>query len=147
MPVIVGIFNGEDAVKSLVGALKAAALSVERLQVVSGDDPSEGLAQSGVRFVYSGEAQEVSTGPGVGEITGLGGTGVPGLTDLTPRVAAFRDRSLVDNLGDLEIPESRLDDYAEAVEAGRIVAGYPTRDAADADNIKRIFSQAGASPV
>jgi hypothetical protein len=63
-------------------------------------------------------------------MTGGGqGTGVPGVTSGVPSAGGygtryFRNETLSDRLGDLEIPDDEVDNYVDALQAGRTVVGY-----------------------
>jgi hypothetical protein len=65
-----------------------------------------------------------------GLMTGGGqGTGVPGVTSGVPSAGGygtryFRNETLGDRLGDLEIPDDELDNYIDALQAGRSVVAY-----------------------
>ena len=65
-----------------------------------------------------------------GLMTGGGqGTGVPGITSGNPTaggygVRYFRNEALSDRLGDLEIPDDQVDNYVDALQAGRSVVAY-----------------------
>lgn len=122
--VVTGIAQTADT-KALETALRAADLSLERLSVVSGGSAStEGVADSGVRFVYAGDSSTSSLiNSGGGIMTSTDGTNVPGLSR-GGNQEYFRQETLGDLLSDLEIPDSSLDNYVEAVEAGRSVMVY-----------------------
>ena len=144
--VVVGIFPNSEAVHALVGNLKSGGYDLDLLRVVSSEEVTDELIRSGIQYIYSGDAEEVSIGSG-GYITSMGGTGVAGLTDLTPsRPEMLRNRTLADNLGELEISDSRLDDYLDAVDGGRSVAGYGAK-ADSLEKVKALFSSSGATLV
>jgi len=118
--VVTGISQTGD-IKALEDALKGAGLALDPIQIVSPDDSTQGAASS-----LGGLAN-----PGL--MTGGGqGTGVPGLTNATPSGSGygtryFRNEALWDRLGDFAIPEDELDNYVDAVEAGRSVVAYFAR--------------------
>jgi hypothetical protein len=143
--VVVGIFADHDGLVKLTDAIRAGGMSVERLRVISPDSPGEELASSGARFVLSGDAEPSTLTSGRGIITGMGGTGVPGLTESFPRVEAFHNPTLEELLSELDIPDGRMEDFGRALSSGRTVAGYNA--GADVDRIKGWFSSAGAYPV
>jgi hypothetical protein len=107
--VVTGISQTGD-IKELEAALTAAGLKLDPIQLISGADSIEGVARRQL---------------GTGLITGGGqGTGVPGLTGDGRGLSYFRTESVSDRLGDLEIPDSEMDNYVEALEAGRSVVAY-----------------------
>jgi hypothetical protein len=114
--VVTGISqNGDTA--ALEAALKAAGLPLDPIQLIGPDDSTQGAASS------MGLA-----GPGL--MIGDGqGTGVPGVTSGAPTAGGygtryFRNEALWDRLGDLEIPDDEVDNYVDALQAGRSVVAY-----------------------
>jgi hypothetical protein len=114
--VVTGISQSGD-VTALEAKLKAAGLPLDPIQVIGPDDSTQGAASSmGLN------------NPGL--MTGGGqGTGVPGVTSGVPTAGGygtryFRNEALADRLGDLEIPDDQVDNYLEALRAGRSVVAY-----------------------
>jgi hypothetical protein len=142
MPMVVGIFPSANALSKLGDAIKAADIDLADLIIIADDMPAQGLITSGVRFTLSGEPDTSTLGSGRGIITGSGGTEVPGL-DVTPGLGMIGDQ-MGEALSDLNVPDARIDDYEEALEEGRAVAGIQT---ADVDKLKGIFTAAGANTV
>ncbi len=143
MPVVVGIFPNLAAVSKLNVALKAAGLSAGDLIVIADESPSPELIDSGVQFRLSGEPDTTLLSSERGIITSSGGTEVPGLGSPSMAVIGGENAS-EDMLADLNVPDGRTDDYEEALDAGRAVAGYQT---ADVDKVKGIFVASGANPI
>lgn len=142
---VVGIFPNHDALTKLTGALKTGGFDVERLRVLSNESPSEHLAQSGVQFVSSGEAEESAISGGVGIITSSG-VGVPGLGGSSVRLEQLHPaRTVEDSFVDFGIPNTRWHDYAKAVDGGASVACYLS--GADPDTLRALFSASGGDPV
>jgi hypothetical protein len=129
--VVTGISQDGD-IKSIEAALTAAGLKLDPIQLISGDDSTEGVARRQV---------------GTGLITGGGqGTGVPGINTDGPGLTYFRNESLSDRLGDLEIPDSEVDNYVEALEAGRSVVAYFAHEDTVA-KVEEIFRAGGLAKV
>ncbi|MDQ6766650.1 MAG: hypothetical protein M3Z41_02470, partial [Candidatus Eremiobacteraeota bacterium] len=106
---VVGIFPDHESLLKLTSALKANRLNVEHLRVISSDTPANNLIQTGVQFIYSGDAEETAIGTGSGIITSFGGTGVPGISDHGPALGEIRtSQSVEDLLGELAIPGGRF---------------------------------------
>lgn len=141
MAVVVGIFPNHDAVSKLADSLKAGGFDLDELTVVANSELPEGLISDGVEFVLTGEAEEASLSGGTGLITSQG-TDVPGLTDSKERIELFVGPTTVEALGDLNVPDGRTDDYLDALEAGRSVAGYNA--GSDVEKVKPLFTGAGA---
>lgn len=141
MPVVVGILPNAAAASKLADAIKAAELDLSDLTIIADDMPDDALITNGVKFRQTGEPDTDTLDTGLGIITSSGGTEVPGLSR-TPGIDLVSDPE--DPLADLNVPDARIDDYEEALEAGRSVVGYRT---ADTDKVSAIFVAAGANPV
>jgi hypothetical protein len=128
--VVTGISQDGD-IKALEAALKDAGLKLDPIQLISGDDSIEGVARRQV---------------GTGLITGGQGTGVPGINSDGPGLSYFRNESLSDRLGDLEIPDSEMDNYVEALEAGRSVVAYFAHEDSVA-KVEELFRASGLAKV
>ena len=139
---VVGIFPSANALSKLGDAVKAAGIDLADLIIIADDMPAQGLISSGVRFTLSGEPDTRGLGSARGIITSSGGTEVPGL-DRMPGLGMIGDQ-MGEALSDLNVSDARIDDYEEALEEGRAVAGIQT---ADVDKLKAIFSSAGANLV
>ena len=132
--VVTGIAQSSD-VSGLEAALVAAGFSLEHIQIVEPGDDTAPLAH-GI----------VSAPPAGGLETG---TGVPGLTSGNTTGLGrsyFRDESLAERLGDFEIPDDEVDNYLEALAAGRTVVAYFAKDDT-IERIEEIFRAAGLAKV
>ena len=124
--VVTGISQDGDTA-ALEQALKAAGLPLDPIQVIGPDDSTQGAASS------MGLAN-----PGL--MTGGGqGTGVPGVTSGVPSAGGygtryFRNEGLSDRLGDLEIPDDQVENYVDALSAGRSVVAYFAKE----DNVGQV---------
>jgi hypothetical protein len=133
--VVTGISQSGD-ISALETALKAADLPLDPIQLIGPDDSTQGAASSlGL------------SNPGL--MTGGGqGTGVPGVTSGVPTAGGygtryFRNEALGDRLGDLEIPDDELDNYIDALQAGRSVVAYFAKP----DNIEKVKAIFGSGTV
>lgn len=114
--VVTGISQNGDTT-ALEAALKAAGLTLDPLQLIGPDDSTRGSAS----------ARGIAGSGGI--LGGGGGTGVPGITSGNPTAGGtgtsfFRNETLSDRLGDLEIPDDQIDNYIDALGAGRSVVAY-----------------------
>jgi hypothetical protein len=116
--VVTGLSQDGD-VGPLHKALVDAGLSTESLQVIGPDDSTESLSHGLI---------------GADIITSDGGMGVPGITNSRRPTTFFRNETISDRLGDLEIPDSEIENYVEALERGKYVFAY----FAHADNVEAI---------
>jgi len=136
--VVTGISQSGD-IAPLEAALKAAGLPLDPIQLIGPDDSTQGAASS------MGMAN-----PGL--MTGGGqGTGVPGVTSGVPTAGGygtryFRNEALSDRLGDLEIPDDQVENYVDALQAGRSVVAYFAK-AETVAAVEGIFRASGLAKV
>ena len=136
--VVTGISQSGDTA-ALEAALKAAGLPLDPIQLIGPDDSTQGAASS------------MGLGnPGL--MTGGGqGTGVPGITSGVPTAGGygtryFRNEALSDRLGDLEIPDDEVENYVDALQAGRSVVAYFAKPETIAQ-VEAIFRSSGLAKV
>ena len=141
--VVTGISQNGD-IAGLEKALKDAGFSLEPIQIVGPDDSEEPLTE--VERV-----QRIDTELMIG---GGQGTGVPGLTGGHLEFGSghspapiFRNEALWDRLGDFEIPDSELDNYLEALEAGRSIVAYFEHTPDKVPKIEELFRANGLAKV
>jgi hypothetical protein len=129
--VVTGISANGD-IKALEAALKAAGLPLDPVQLISGGDSTEGVArrQIGPRLMTGDHS----------------GGYVPGLNSTGSGLSYFRNESLSDRLGDLEIPDSEVENYVEALEAGRSVVAYFAKPDS-LGTVEEIFRTSGLAKV
>ena len=131
--VVTGISQSGD-IAPLEAALKAAGLALEPIQLIGPDDSTQGAASS-MGLANSG----LNLGGGQG-------TGVPGITNATPIGGSgaryFRNEALSDRLGDLEIPDDEVENYVEALSAGRSVVAYFAKPE-NIEQVQAIFRASG----
>jgi len=135
--VVTGIAPAADLI-ALERALTAAGLPLEPLQAIEPDSGSLGAA---ARLAH---VQIIMGTSGTG-------TGVPGLTSgesdphMEPPMLSHVER-LLERLGALEIPDDEVQNYIEALDAGRSVVGYFAPPAAVAE-VEDVFRSSGLAKV
>lgn len=139
MSMVVGIFSNNDALQTIVDGLRDSGADLERLRALTTDEVPTELASSGVQFVWIGDVERGVTGPTLG----TGGTGLPSGSSRSPN--EVHGDELLESLSELGIPDGRTDDYARAVEDGRLVVGYPAFN--DSSALKQLFKSAGANSI
>ncbi len=122
--VVTGLSQNGD-ITALAAALSAAGLSPDHLSVLDGE--IEGVTPHGII--------------GAEILTSDGGTAVPGINTSSSRPAYFPEGSLAHQLGELNIPDSEIENYYEALEAGRSVIAY-NGASGDPDQVMAIFRSA-----
>jgi hypothetical protein len=136
---VVGTFPKTAALHAVVDGLKSSGADLERLRVLTYDEIPTELVSSDIQFVWIGDVERAET-PG----TLPTGTEVPGLSHGN-RSEIHGGDELLECISELGIPDGRTDDYAHAVEAGRLIVGYPA--SSDAAALRQLFSSAGATLV
>jgi hypothetical protein len=136
--VVTGISQTGDTA-ALEASLKEAGFPLDSIQLIGPDDSTQGAAsRAGI------------VNPGI--MTGGGqGTGVPGITSGGPTAGGygtqyFRNETLSDRLGDLEIPDDEVENYVEALQNGRSVVAYFAKPDT-IDKITEIFRASGLAKV
>jgi len=143
--VVTGIAQTSDTT-ALEKALRDAGLSVEPLSVYVGGDEPEDRPDSGARFIYTGSDSITDIlGRGSSGIFTSGGGHVPGL-ETSGSSEYFHHESREDELSELDIPDSELSNYEEAMDAGRSVVAYFARPETAA-SIEGVFRTAGVTNV
>ena len=109
MGLVVTALSQTGDISGLRAALAGAGLPLDPVQVITEDSAASSL---------------VLGLAGADLLTSDSGTGVPGISSRDQSRPFFRSESLPDRLGDLEIPESELDNYAEALHRGKSIIAY-----------------------
>lgn len=141
---VTGISQNSD-IQTLKQALSEAGFSLDAIQLIDPDDSDMNL--SDVEPV-----QRIDTEIMIG---GGQGTGVPGvsgghsLVANTPHMqqSYFRNEELWDRLGDFEIPDDEIENYLEALAAGRSVVAYFARKPENVPKIEALFRSNGLAKV
>jgi hypothetical protein len=140
---VTGISQHGD-INPLKKALSDAGFSLEPIQLIGPDDSDENLADME-------RSQRVDSDIMLG---GGQGTGIPGINSghatlehLHPTQTYFRNEELWDRLGDFEIPDDEIENYLEALSAGRSVVAYFAHKEENVPKIEAIFRQSGLTKV
>lgn len=136
--VVTGISQTGDTT-ALEAALKAAGLPLDPIQVIGPDDSTQGAARGVINpGLHMGGTGQGTGVPGItsGKGSGIGGYGT----------SYFRNETLSDRLGDLEIPDDEIENYVDALQAGRSVVGYFAK-AENIDTVTEIFRASGLAKV
>jgi hypothetical protein len=137
---VTGISQDGDTA-GLEEALTAAGLTLDAFEVLGPDD-AEPAATGGHldTAILTGGGLETGTG-----VPGLTGSGIPGVTS-GPRLADMGGDSLWDRLADFAIPDDEVENYAEALEAGRSIVAYHG-DSKSVAKVEALFTGSGLSKV
>jgi hypothetical protein len=143
VPFLVTGISHDGNTTALEAALTGAGLSLDHFDVLGPDDSE---ARVGSSRGLTGSATlsgglEMGTG-----VPGLTGSGTPGITNATHVVGGDGSGSLWDRLADLAIPDDEVENYAEALEAGRYIVAYHGTDA-NIGTLEGIFAGSGLAKV
>lgn len=141
---VTGISQSSD-IKSLEKVLTDAGFSLEPIQLIDPEDNDINLSDVE-------PAQRIDTEIMIG---GGQGTGVPGITGGHSMIensapisqSYFRNEELWDRLGDFEIPDDEIENYLEALAAGRSIVAYFAHKPENVPKIEQIFRSSGLSKV
>lgn len=142
MPFIVTGISQDGNTSALEASLKAAGLSLESFDVLGPDEADVALSTSGL--IDTGTlVGGLETGTGV---PGLTGSGTPGIGGSARILGGSDSGSLWDRLADLAIPDDEVENYAEALEAGRSLIAYHG-SSNNVAKVEGLFRDGGLSKV
>jgi hypothetical protein len=124
--VVTGISQTADT-GAVEQALRGAGLSLEPLSVYLTGEAPEGRPDSGARFIYGDTDSIRDMLGGSSGIFSSGGGRVPGLQSGAAPEHYFRPETLGDQLSELDIPDSEVENYLAAMDAGHAVVAYFAR--------------------
>ena len=143
---IVGIYPESDPKKIEAALTGQTGIDMGRLRVVTRDAQSADHDESTISFVHVREAQNSNDFSddmthGQGMMTDSGGTGVPGGNSRGPSLGSLSNRgSAVNYLAGVKIPGDQIDNFNDAIGAGRVVVLYDASDEAAADAVSTFCS-------
>jgi hypothetical protein len=144
VPFVVTGISQDGNTDALEQSLKSAGLSLDHFEVLGPDDADE-IATGGHidTAIITGGGLETGTG-----VPGLTGSGIPGITS-APRLADVGSEagdSLWDRLADFAIPDDEVENYAEALEAGRSIVAFHG-DSKNVAKVEGLFASAGLAKI
>lgn len=149
---VVGIFAGSDPA-AIETALSGAQIDLSKVKVVrlaTGTDPAADSSELDfIDVAASMESNSLSDDmtKGMGIMGDAGGTGVPmGRSSASLGSFSSRGGGGKNYLSGLPIPSDEVDNFNDAVEAGRSVVAYPDAGA-DGEKIAAAFKAAGLRKV
>ena len=129
--VVTGISQDGNIV-ALETALKDAGIPLDAIQLIGPDDSTQGVSRGII-------GPRIMTGDRSGGF-------VPGINSSGSGLEFFRNENLSDRLGDLEIPDTEVENYVEALEAGRSVVAFFAKPETLA-KVEEIFRASGLAKV
>lgn len=150
---VTGIAQSSDP-ENLESALCGKeTVDCEKLAVITKDTPSEDHEDSILNFLHVGQQHTTSdTVHGVisgtsSIMTNFGDPQVPNISSDSRFVGFFAEAHIIDHLADWpEIPQDQVQNYNDAIDAGRSVVLYKA-DADEAAGVEQTFKDAGLANV
>ena len=149
---VVGIFPQNDpaAIESALSGAHVDASKVKVIRLATGDNSADDSSELDfIDVAASMESNSLSDDmtKGMGIMGDAGGTGVPmGRSSASLGSFTSRGASLKNYLEVLAIPSDEIDNFNDAIEAGRVVIAYPGAGG-DADAVATAFRAAGLRNV
>ncbi len=124
----------------------------DRMAVITKDTPTEEHDESVLTFMHVGQehattdtVSSVIRG-GTGIMTNFSGPEIPNISSDMRYVGFFAEPHIIDHLSDYSIPHDQVQNYNEAIEAGRSVVVYKAEPHESAE-VAQTFKDAGLKNV
>jgi len=124
----------------------------DKISVITKDSPTDEHHESVLTFMHVGQEHitsdvqhDVITG-GEAILTNFGDPQVPNISSDTRYVGFFAEPHIIDHLADYAIPQDQVQNYNDAIEAGRSVVLYKA-DPSEAPDVEKSFKDAGLKNV
>ena len=127
------------------------AVNCDNLAVITKDSPTEEHEESLVTFLHVGQGHTTTDAPH-DVITGSTGiltsfdAQVPNISSDNRYIGFFAEPHIIDHLADWPIPQDQVQNYNDAIEAGRSVVTYKAA-ADEAPQVEQTFRDAGLRNV
>lgn len=133
---IVGILSESDPTM-IESALAQTGLDSSQFMIVIKAAETDAHENSALDFIHVGRAQDSNDFSDdlthrTGMMTDSGGTSVPGLGGRNVEFADFAHGGASGSIAGLPIPPDQIQNYFDALNAGRTVVAYPAADDVDA---------------
>jgi hypothetical protein len=149
---VTGISQSSDPAQLESTLCNQEAVDCDKLAVITKDSPTDMHHESMLTFLHVGNAHptsdvqhDVITG-GESILTNFGDPQVPNISSDTRYVGFFAEPHIIDHLADYAIPEDQVQNYNDAIEAGRSVVLYKA-EPAEAAGVEQSFKDAGLKNV
>ena len=149
---VTGIAQSSDPAHLENALCAEEAVDCDKLAVITKDEPTDQHHESVVTFMHVGQGHatsdvqhEVITG-GESILTNFGDPQVPNISADNRYIGFFAEPHIIDHLADYAIPQDQVQNYNDAIEAGRSVVVYKA-DKAEAPGVEQTFKDAGLKNV
>lgn len=128
------------------------SVDCDKIAVITKDSPTDEHEESVLQFLHVGQdhattdlSHEVITG-GEAILTNFGDPQVPNISSDMRYVGFFAEPHIIDHLSDYAIPKDQVQNYNDAIEAGRSVVVYKA-EPTEAPAVEQSFKEAGLKNV
>ncbi len=128
------------------------AVDCDKMAVITKDQPTDHHQESVLTFLHVGanhatsDVQHEVIAGGESILTNFGDPQVPNISADMRYVGFFAEPHIIDHLADYAIPQDQVQNYNDAIEAGRSVVVYKA-DKAEAPGVEQSFKDAGLKNV
>lgn len=135
----------------LEGAL-CNLLDCNKVVVITSDSPTAEHNNAMLSYIHASEGPQTTDTSGdvirgnTGIMTNAGGVNIPGISADTRFVGYFANPHIIDHLADWPIPQDQVQNYNEAIDAGRAVVTYKATPE-EAPQVEAAFKEAGLKNV
>jgi hypothetical protein len=149
---VTGIAQSSNPAQLESALCNQEAVDCDKIAVITKDSPSDMHHESVLTFLHVGGEHttsdvqhDVITG-GEAILTNFGDPQVPNISSDMRYVGFFAEPHIIDHLADYAIPEDQVQNYNDAIEAGRSVVVYKA-EPAEAAGVEQSFKDAGLKNV
>lgn len=127
-------------------------VNCDKLAVITKDAPTDLHHESMLTFMHVGQDHTTSDvqhdviAGGESILTNWGDPQVPNISSDMRYVGFFAEPHIIDHLADYAIPQDQVQNYNDAIEAGRSVVVYKA-EPAEASGVEQTFKDAGLKNV
>ena len=148
---VTGIAQSSDPAKLEDTLCEKPTINCDKLAVITKDQPTDEHEESLLTFLHVGQdhtttdvEHNVVTG-GTGILTSID-PNVPGISSDQRYVGFFAEPHIIDHLADWPIPVDEVQNYNDAIDAGRSVVTYKANPD-EASKVEQTFKEAGLKNV
>lgn len=149
---VTGIAQSSDPEHLETALCESEAVDCDKLAVITKDSPTEAHEDSILNFMHVGQSHTTSdTAHSVisgttSILTDYSAPQVPNISSDNRYVGFFAEPHIIDHLADYAIPQDQVQNYNDAIEAGRSVVVYKAQPAESAA-VEQSFKDAGLKNV
>ncbi len=128
------------------------SVDCDKLAVITKDSPTEDHEESVLNYMHVGQQHTTSDldhdviAGGTSILTNISEPQVPNISSDNRYIGFFAEPHIIDHLSQYAIPQDQVQNYNEAIDAGRSVVVYKAQPA-EASDVAQTFKEAGLKNV